>query len=683
MKLIIAEKPSVGMTIASVVGATKKQDGYIEGNGHIVSWCYGHLIGLEEPTYYIEEKQKWNLSDLPLIPNEWKFKLADDKGAKKQYRVLNSLMYRDDVDLIICSTDAGREGECIFRYVYNYAKCKKPVKRLWVSSLEESAIRKGLADMKDDSFYDNLFNSGLARAKADWLIGMNLTRGYSIKYNSFKPVLSIGRVQTPTLAMIVERFNQVKNFVAEIYYKIDLDTSKGFTASSVDKYETYKKAEIFLSSIGDTGKVSLYEENKKSKATPKLFDLTLLQRVCNSMYGYTAKETLDVAQKLYESKLITYPRTDSNFITDDMENTVKDLVDKLCGFNVFSSIKIDNPNTSKLVNNKKVSDHHALLPTEYLFKKGFNDLNTKEKNILYLICSRLLISVCEPYQYLSVKVKIQVNDKEYEAKGIKVLNKGFKSLEEKLGLVKEKEEELNIPKVKIGDSINILDKKISEHTTKPPQLYTDDTLLKAMEIAGNDDYDEDSNIEKKGIGTPATRSGILETLVKRDYIRREKKKIVPTNRGINLINIVPDYIKSAKLTADWESYLQFIEKGKYDLNKFMEDIEFLTRKLVNEIKDKKVETQSDDFKRELNIIGKCPFCGSDYIELKKLYKCVNEDCGSLVWKNMASKNIGKTIVKKLLKNGRADNIDGFISKKGSKFSASICFDKDRKIKFDF
>lgn len=683
MKLIIAEKPSVGMTIANVVGATKKQDGYIEGNGYIVSWCYGHLIGLEEPTYYIEEKQKWNLSDLPLIPNEWKFKLADDKGAKKQYRVLNSLMYRDDVDLIICSTDAGREGECIFRYVYNYAKCKKPVKRLWVSSLEESAIRKGLADMKDDSFYDNLFKSGLARAKADWLIGMNLTRGYSIKYNSFKPVLSIGRVQTPALAMIVERFNQVKNFVAEKYYKIDLDTSKGFTVSSVDKYETYKKAENFLSSIGDTGKVSLYEENKKSKATPKLFDLTLLQRVCNSMYGYTAKETLDVAQKLYESKLITYPRTDSNFITDDMENTVKDIVDKLCGFNVFSSIKIDNPNTSKLVNNKKVSDHHALLPTEYLFKKGFDDLNTKEKNILYLICSRLLISVCEPYQYLSVKVKIQVDDKEYEAKGIKVLNKGFKSLEEKFGLVKEKEEELNIPKLKIGDSINILDKKISEHTTKPPQLYTDDTLLKAMEIAGNDDYDEDSNIEKKGIGTPATRSGILETLVKRDYIRREKKKIVPTNRGINLINIVPDYIKSAKLTADWESYLQFIEKGKYDLNKFMEDIEFLTRKLVNEIKDKKVETQSDDFKRELNIIGKCPFCGSDYIELKKLYKCVNEDCGSLVWKNMASKNIGKTIVKKLLKNGRADNIDGFISKKGSEFSASICFDKDRKIKFDF
>lgn len=683
MKLIIAEKPSVGITIAKVVGATKREDGYIEGNGYIVSWCFGHLIGLEEPTYYIEEKQKWNLSDLPLIPNEWKFKLADDKGAKKQYRVLNSLMYRDDVDLIICSTDAGREGECIFRYVYNYAKCKKPVKRLWVSSLEESAIRKGLADMKDDSFYDNLFKSGLARAKADWLIGMNLTRGYSIKYNSFKPVLSIGRVQTPTLAMIVERFNQVKNFVVEKYYKIDLDTSKGFTVSSVDKYETYKKAELFLSSIGDIGKVSLYEENKKSKATPKLFDLTLLQRVCNSMYGYTAKETLDVAQKLYESKLITYPRTDSNFITDDMENTVKDLVDKLCGFNVFSSIKIDNPNTSKLVNNKKVSDHHALLPTEYLFKKGFDDLNTKEKNILYLICSRLLISVCESYQYLSVKVKIQIDDKEYEAKGIKVLNKGFKSLEEKLGLVKEKEEELNIPKLKIGDSINILDKKISEHTTKPPQLYTDDTLLKAMEIAGNDDYDEDSNIEKKGIGTPATRSGILETLVKRDYIRREKKKIVPTNRGINLINIVPDYIKSAKLTADWESYLQFIEKGKYDLNKFMEDIEFLTRKLVNEIKDKKVETQSDDFKRELNIIGKCPFCGSDYIELKKLYKCVNEDCGSLIWKNMASKNIGKTIVKKLLKNGRADNIDGFISKKGSEFSASICFDKDRKIKFDF
>ena len=682
MKLIIAEKPSVGMTIAKVVGATKREDGYIEGNGYIVSWCFGHLIGLEEPNYYIEEKQQWTLNDLPLIPTEWKFKLSDDKGAKKQYRVLNNLLYRHDVDLVICATDAGREGECIFRYVYNFAKCKKPVKRLWVSSLEESAIKNGLEFMKDDSFYDNLYYSGLARAKADWLIGMNLTRGYSIKYNSFKPVLSIGRVQTPTLAMIVDRFNQVKDFVVEKYYKINLTTSKGFDIVSIDKYDK-SSAESVISLIGNKGVVKSYNEKVKTVAVPKLFDLTLLQRVCNSMYGYTAKETLDVAQKLYESKLITYPRTDSNYITDDMENTVKDLIDKLCNFNIFSSVNLSGYNVSCLINNEKVSDHHALLPTLSLFNSNIDNLSIKEKNVLLLICSRLLITVYKKYEYLSIKAEVSVDDKLYEAKGVKILNKGFKELEEKLGLSKKENKEVILPKLNIGDTLDIVDKKITEHTTKPPQLYTDDTLLKAMEIAGNDYYDEDSDVEKKGIGTPATRAGVIETLVKRDYVKREKKKIVPTTRGINLIKIVPENVRSAKITADWETKLQNIERGNGSVDLFISDIESLTNSLVNDIKNLSVEVGSDSFKKDLEIIGSCPFCGSDYVELKKVFKCSNDECGSLIWKKICSKNIGKTIARKLLQNKRVDNVDGFISKKGNKFSASLVFDNNRKSGFDF
>lgn len=690
MKLIIAEKPSVGKTIANVVGANTRQGGYIEGNGYIVSWCYGHLIGLEEPGYYLSnDNNYWNIDDLPIIPNEWSFKLSDDSGARKQFKILKNLMFRSDVDSLICATDAGREGECIFRYVYNFAKCSKPVKRLWTSSLEESAINDGLNNLKSDSDYDNLFYSGLSRAKADWLVGMNLTRGYSIRYNSFKPVLSIGRVQTPTLAMIVDRYNQFNNFVVEKYFKIDLDTDKDFTVSSIDKYNK-KEAEIELEKIGSEGEVSNYEEKRQSKAAPKLFDLTLLQRTANKMYGYTAKETLDIAQKLYEDKLITYPRTDSNYVTDDMENTLSMLVNKLVSMNKYSSVKendlfndISRIDMSKVINNKKVSDHHALLPTMSLTEDRFSVLSAKEQNILNLICSRLLVAISSSREYTSVKATVIVNDKQYEAKGIKIINNGYKDVEKVLGLIKKEEKENNIPKLNIGEHIYISRKSLSEHQTQPPQLYTDDTLLKAMEIAGNDEYEDDSDVEKKGIGTPATRAGILETLISRDYIKREKKKLIPTKRGLNLIDIVPDYIKSAKVTADWESNLQLIEKGKYDCNRFKADIEFLTKKMVNEIKERTVEISNEDFKKELPVIGKCPFCDSDYLEYKKIFKCSNQECGSVIFRSMASKNITKTIAKKLLKDGRIEDVEGFISKSGKEFSTSLTFDENRKCVFDF
>lgn len=685
MKLVIAEKPSVGSTIASVVGANTRKDGFIEGNGYIVSWCFGHLIGLQDPDYYLSgENTYWNIEDLPIIPDNWKFKLGDNSGIKKQYKTLKTLMSRSDVDSIVCATDAGREGECIFRYVYNYAKCSKKVLRLWVSSLEESAIKEGMLNLKDDAEYDNLYESGLARAKADWLIGMNLTRGYSIKYNAYKPILSIGRVQTPTLAMIVDRYNAFNNFVVETFYKIDLRTNKGFVAISKDKY-TKEEGLAEIERINASGVVIAYDEKEQNKPSPKLFDLTLLQRTANAMYGYTAKETLDIAQKLYENKLITYPRTDSNYITDDMLNTVRELLTHLTNMKEFEVVKdyISNLNVKKLINNKKVSDHHALLPTKTLNSLKYNELSTKEKNILELICGRLFVASAPKRSYLSIKAIINVNNKEYEAKGTKIIDNGFKEVEKALGLVKSEEKELNIPQLTVGESIEILNTELSEHQTNPPKLFTDDTLLKAMEIAGNDDYEEGSDVEKKGIGTPATRASILETLVLRDYIKRENKKLIPTKRGINLINIVPEPVKSAKITALWETELQGIEKGKVDKSIFLSKIELLTQKLVEDVKGSEVQNDNANFKKEYPVIGICPFCKSDYIEYNKVFKCSNNECGSFIYKTMSSKKITKTIVKKLLASGRAEKVEGFISRSGKEFSADLYFNEEKKCAFDF
>ncbi len=690
MKLVIAEKPSVGMTMAKVVGATEKKDGYMEGNGYIVSWCIGHLVSLEDPDYYTmskenTEKKIWNIEELPIIPVMWQFRLPDDKGLLKQFNTLKKLMLSDKVDTIICATDAGREGECIFRYVYNYARCNKYVERLWVSSLEESAIREGLNCMKADSEYDRLYEAGFARVRADWLIGMNMTRLYSVKYNALKQVLSIGRVQTPTLAMIVERYNKVKNFVKEYFYKIELDTNKSFTLRSEDKYNSEQEADNVLYSIGKYGTVEVFEKKRQKKNPPPLFDLTLLQREANSQLGYTAQETLDILQHLYEMKYVTYPRTDSNYITDDMKNTACDLIEKMVMLNEYTDFDVEkylsNINVDCLINNKKVSDHHALLPTKQVNADIFDKISERERNILKLICGRLLVAVAPARDYYSSKVVVDIEGKKYTATGNTIINEGYKILETKVKLTKKENKKAevmeDIPELQVGDKIEFVNKRVVEQETKPLQLYNDNTLLKAMEIAGNEDYEP--GMEKKGIGTPATRAGVLETLVTRGYIVREMKKILPTERGIRLISIVPNVLKSAKTTATWETALQQIESGEVSTDYFMERITSLTRKLVEKSKEEIVDASLFEIKREK--IADCPNCGNEIVSYPKVWKC--SECDFKVFKIISGKKITDGQARKLIENGKTDKIKGFKNKEGKAFDAKLVLKENLAISFEF
>jgi DNA topoisomerase-3 len=687
MKLVIAEKPSVGKTIAAVVGAKTSKDGYMEGNGYYVSWCFGHLVELEDPDYYCDsdsnEKAVWNIDKLPIIPQNWKLRLNDDSGVRKQYKVLKELMNSPQVDTIICATDAGREGECIFRYVYNFAGCTKYTERLWTSSLEESAIREGLKNMKPDSEYDNLYLAGLARAKADWLIGMNMTRMYSVKYKAYKPVLSIGRVQTPTLAMIVERYQKVENFVKEYFYKIELETNRGFSLKSEEKYCSKEEAEKIEEHIGTFGVVRSFEKTKQKKSPPTLFDLTLLQREANSQLGYTAQETLDILQHLYEMKYVTYPRTDSNYITDDMEDTAYDLIQKVALLSEFESMDAEeyfsSINVKCLINNKKVSDHHALLPTKQVNNEVFHKLSEKERNILKMICGRLLVAVAPAREYFRSKVTVEIDGKLYTATGNSNICNGYREIEKIVRLKqsenKKKEEIVDIPETQEGERVEIVTKNVIELETKPLQLYNDASLLKAMEIAGNEEYEQGT--EKKGIGTPATRAGILETLVQRGYIVREKKKIIPTERGIRLISVVPSVLKSAKTTATWETALQQIESGEISSDYFMERITSMTEKLT--AKAKMEEADLSLFAPQKEKFAECPKCGKDVINYSKLWKCC--ECDFKIFKEIAGKIITDTQGKKLIINGQTDKIKGFRRKSGEEFDARIVLDDEFNISF--
>ena len=670
VKLVVAEKPSVGKAIAQVVGAQKQNDGYMEGNGYRVTWCIGHLIELASPDAYLginedeNKKHLWNLDELPIVPSKWKFAISQE--TKKQYFLLKKMMNADDVDYIICATDAGREGECIFRYVYNLSKSRKPVKRLWVSSMEEKTLKEGMADLKDDKEYDRLYNAGLARAKADWLIGMNLSRLFSVKYKS---LLSVGRVQTPTLAMICERYEKFKNFTKEYYYTVEIDLD-GFKAVSAKKYDKKEMAEnIRKECEGTKAKVLSYINEKKRTPPPVLYDLTTLQRVANKLYGYTAQKTLDITQKLYEMKLVTYPRTDSSYITDDMEETAKRLVLKLNGFDTYKeALEGNNPDVRRLINNKKVSDHHALMPTDNVTNDTFEKLESEQRNILDAICKRLLTAVMPAQEYLAVKAVFEVKGQTYNATEKTVISDGFKALEKRFRDKNDKvsvvEKRNSIPDLQKGQIIDIAAANTAEHETAPPKPYTDDTLLKAMEIAGNEEYKQ--GMEKKGIGTTATRAGILETLVKRGYIIREKKQLIPTDNGINLIKILPNTVTSAKITASWEMALQNIEKGKAEETVFMQQIEELTKKLVEEYKNSDV-----DEKLFIKKIGSCPLCKSDVIEYPKVFKCSNRECNFVIFREVAKKQLTSYDVQQLLSAGHTGTIQGFKNKEGKSFNAKL------------
>lgn len=623
MKLVIAEKPSVAKGIAEVVGATQKTNTHYIGNGYLVSWCFGHLVSLYMPNDYENNwAEEWSFSQLPMIPEKWKLKVKAD--VKAQFFTLKKLMADNSVTEVICATDADREGECIFRYVYILAGCRKPVNRLWVSSLEESAITSGLRSMKPMSAYDNLFSAGSCRAKADWLVGMNGSRLFSLRYNKN---LNLGRVQTPTLAMIVKRDYEVANFVKQKYFTVDLNCGS-FIASS-DRIDDETTARQLADRCnGRNASVQSLKKEVKTVNPPKLFDLTSLQREANKFFGYTAKQTLDGLQKLYEKKLATYPRTDSQYISDDMEETALNVVNI-----VYNTFKFGSPmyaDIKRVINNKKVSGHHAILPTAKIATKDLSSLSENEINILKLISARMILAVSAPHKYEAIKVDIRsdADSTLFHATGRKVLQDGWKQLETVVKSAlstkntdkEEKTDEQSLPELAQGQTFSSVSAKTSEHWTSPPKPYTEDTLLSAMEHAGNENYTED--MEKKGIGTPATRAAILEALMFNKYTARNGKQITSTDKGKALISVVPDEVKSPKLTSDWEMQLNQIEKGTQTSQAFMNEINSF---VVNICKTYGTAATENTF-ANTEVVYKCPKCSSEVKKGKFGFYCTAK-CG--------------------------------------------------------
>lgn len=690
MILIIAEKPSVANDIAKIVGANEKGSGYKKGNGYIVSWCVGHLITLSDPEAYSEKFANWNLEDLPIIPNEFKTEVI--KYSAKQYKILKDLMLSNEIKELICATDAGREGELIFRLVYDKVGCKKPFRRLWISSLEEESIKKGLSTLKKSSEYDNLYKAARSRQKADWIAGMNLTRLYTKKYNT---LLSTGRVQTPTVNLIVKRHLEVNEFKPEIYYKLIADLGS-FEASK--KVNTLKEAEIITDLCKNKQALvdEVNQENKKNNA-PALYDLTTLQREANRLLGYSAKQTLEILQNLYESKLTTYPRTDSRYITNDMASSVSRLIDRLIENKLFNEITLNDYNLkeidiSKLVNDKKVTDHTAILPTESLNIEKYKSLPTAEKNILTLIMFRTIIAPYTTHEYKTTKVVVNIENEIFEATGKEIIVPGFKEIEKlinenltrKLSKAGSEQSESVLPRISKGEKYLTKDIKTEEKHTSPPKLYTEDTLLSAMETAGRDIKEEELReaIKGSGLGTPATRANIIENIINREYIERKGKSLAATEKGIKFISLIDDQIKEPLLTAEWEYQLFQIEQGLLDENKFMENISKLIKSIVEEAKKNNIDQPVFSNK---NIIGICPKCEKNIIDYPKAYSCESGKggCGFVIWKTIAGKKISETQAKKLISKGETDIIKGFKSKKATLFNARIILKNDKTTGFKF
>ncbi len=560
-KLVIAEKPSVAISIAKVIGAKNKKDGYYEGNGYKVSWCVGHLIQMANPDAYDEKYAKWNMADLPIIPNDYKYEVA--KSTKKQFAILKKLMNDKEIDIVVNACDAGREGEAIFRLVYNQANCKKVMKRLWVSSMEDSAIKEGFDNLKDGKDYDNLFESAQARAIADWLVGMNISRLYSCLY---KQNYSVGRVQTPTLAMIVKRDDEIANFKKEKYYTIELSTN-GFTLST-DRIDNIDIAEQLQNLIGETMEITDVIQKEKITKPDLPFDLTTLQRECNKYFGYSAKQTLDYAQSLYEKKLITYPRTDSRCLTEDM---ITSTVNNILGKNDFDTGRIKT-----VFNSKKVTDHHAIIPTISSVKEDVSELPLSEAKVYWLIADKFHASVGYPLVENTTKIVAEFDGFQFTSTGKVIKDEGFTKYLKEYKV--KKDEDIELPDVSVGDVLSVENKEIKEKFTKPPKHFTEDTLLKSMEIAGNAALEKGVEVERKGLGTPATRAGIIENLIFKGFVERDKKNLIATHKGISLVTIVADSFKSAETTAKWEMELSDIAQGKSSKEEFLKDIE-------NEIKE--------------------------------------------------------------------------------------------------
>ncbi|EID21790.1 DNA topoisomerase 3 [Streptococcus anginosus] len=567
-KLVIAEKPSVALSISKIIGANGKKDGYYEGNGYRVSWCVGHLIQMANPDSYDEKYAKWNIEDLPIIPSEYKYEVA--KATKKQFTILKKLMNDKDIDSVINACDAGREGESIFRLVYNEAKCKKKMQRLWISSMEDSAIKEGFENLKDGKDYDNLFESALTRAIADWLVGMNISRLYSCLY---KQNYSVGRVQTPTLAMIVKRDDEIANFKKEKYYTVELSLD-GFNLLT-DRIDDKTAAEQLFNLVGE--KIEITNVIQKEKVTkPDLpFDLTTLQRECNKYFGYSAKQTLDYAQSLYEKKLITYPRTDSRCLTEDM---ITSTINNILGKNDFDTRRIKT-----VFNSKKVTDHHAIIPTISSLKEDVSELPLSEANVYFLISDKFHASVGYPLVENTTKIVAEFDDFEFTSTGKVIKDEGFTKYLKEYKI--KNSDDVVLPMINTGDVLEVKDKEIREKYTTPPKHFTEGTLLKAMEIAGSEALEKGVEVERKGLGTPATRAGIIENLIYKGFIERDKKNLIATRKGKSLIEIVADTFKSAEMTAQWEMRLSDIAQGKSSKEEFLDSIEAEIKNAVAKYKE--------------------------------------------------------------------------------------------------
>ena len=651
MILVIAEKPSVGAAIGKVLGASSRKDGYLEGNNYIVSWCVGHLVGLADASSYDERFAKWRYSDLPIVPDEWLFEVPKDK--QKQFKVLRDLMRDKRVTELVCATDAGREGELIFRLVYKKAGCTKPFKRLWISSLEDSAIREGFAHLRDSGDYDRLYEAALARSKADWIVGINGTRLFSTLYHK---KLVVGRVQTPTLAMLVEREGKITTFHKEKYFNVHI--SKDSLTADMEKVKTEGEAKAIAAACDKKqAVVSSLKKETKTVNPPKLYDLTTLQREANRYYGFTAQQTLDLVQSLYEKKLLTYPRTDSQFITEDMESTARQVIGIVSRkVPLFEGI-IHEPDIGRITNNAKVTDHHAIIPTVQLENQDLTELPESEQKIIRLVAMRLLSAIGEKHIYDETSVTLTCEGYEFKAKGKTVVQDGWKSVErcfkETLKSKEKDEPERSLPSLNEKDILSSVDSSVTEHYTSPPKSYTEDSLLSAMETAGNAEFDDDT--EKKGLGTPATRAGIIEKLVKGGFVERKGKSLVPTKDGNNLVCVLPELITSPTMTAEWENTLMQIERGNADSNKFLSGIVGMTSELVKAYPFLS-DSEANGFDTGRESIGKCPRCGSPVYVGKGNYYCSNKECSFCMWEDnkffsSKKKKLTKKIASELLDKG--------------------------------
>ena len=668
-KLIVAEKLSVAKAYAKVLGATNRKDGYLEGNGYLVSWCVGHLVELAPPNVYDAKYVKWSIADLPILPQKWQYLVS--AGTKKQFGILQKLMHRPDVDSIVNSCDSGREGELIFRLVYQQAGCKKPFSRLWLSSMEENAIREGFAHLKPSTEYDALYEAALCRERADWMVGINASRLFSCLYNQ---PLAVGRVMTPVLAMTVVREAAIAAFVPEKFYTVALTLADGGTASS-KRFAQKADAELLLSKCRKEGRVTVQkmERKEKSESPPQLYDLTALQRDANRLLGFTAQQTLDYAQSLYEKRLITYPRTDSRFLTEDMAASLPGLVtDTGKAFAVEEPIPI---HVQQVINGSKVTDHHALLPTKSMANADLAALPAGERNVLRLIAARLLCAVGEPHRYAETTLTTICAGEEFSAKGKVVLSEGWKTVERKMlgDLLGKQKEAVVLPDVKEQSQCSVAGAELKEGQTSPPKPYTEDTLLSAMQAAGADSMPE--GVERQGIGTPATRAATIEKLVQKGFLERKGNKktkvLLPTDKGKALITVMPEEIQSPEMTVDWETKLLRIERGEMEPETFMTEIKEMISSLVTTTEARK----GANALMKNKIIGVCPNCGANVVEREKGWFCESNPCRFVLWKDNAFfKRLGKRldahVVDKLLRDGRV-RLKDCKSAKGKTYNATV------------